>query len=133
MSTPDPPSEEVPRINGELPGKSDTNGNTNGAQQQQQQQSSPPPPVPPRGFEKPFDDDFMDPHELASTPVVGTKLEGLVMDEFEEDFNPRAYETASNGFGSHQSSNSMTNGGSSPFLSTNGSLSTPPPLCRAFL
>ncbi|XP_017798579.1 PREDICTED: PTB domain-containing engulfment adapter protein 1-like isoform X2 [Habropoda laboriosa] len=66
----------------------DSNGNTSNGSQ--------PPPVPPRSFEKSFDDNFMG-SEPAPTPSVGTKLEGLLMDEFEEDFNPRAYESAANG------------------------------------
>ncbi|XP_029175908.1 PTB domain-containing engulfment adapter protein 1-like isoform X2 [Nylanderia fulva] len=76
---------------------SDSNGNTSNGPQQ-------PPPVPPRSFEKSFDDDFMG-NEPVPIPSVGTKLEGLLMDEFEEDFNPRAYETAANGLANHQSNN----------------------------
>ncbi|XP_067003317.2 PTB domain-containing engulfment adapter protein 1 [Anabrus simplex] len=80
---------------------------------------SQPPPVPPRAFEasnKPFgDDDFM-----SEVPAVGTKLEGLLLDELEEDddFNPRAYEPSpGNGAAS-----------SALFAGTNGSASSPPPL-----
>ncbi|XP_011301628.1 PTB domain-containing engulfment adapter protein 1 [Fopius arisanus] len=114
------PPEGGARLNGNAKlGKSDTNGNTsNGGQQ--------PPPVPPRSFDKSFDDDFMD--KQVPTPVVGTKLEGLLMDEFEEeeeDFNPRAYETASNGFSLN--SCSIANGeATSPFASTNGTSTSPP-------
>ncbi|KAK0175302.1 hypothetical protein PV327_009062 [Microctonus hyperodae] len=118
-------TEDTPRINGNgklSNNKNDTNGNTsNGAQQ--------PPPVPPRSFEKTFDDDFLSNEPTSTpTPIVGTKLEGLLMDEFEEDFNPRAYETAANGFGNHQVNNTLTNGQTtSPFSSTNNTI-TPPPL-----
>lgn len=67
-------------------------------------------------------------------PSVGTKLEGLLMDEFEEDFNPRAYETAANGLVNHQSNNgALLNGqissGSNFFSQSNGT-SSPPPLCK---
>lgn len=70
-------------------------------------------------------------NEPVSTPSVGTKLEGLLMDEFEEDFNPRAYETATNGLTNHQSnSNSLLNGqvssGSNFFSQSNGTISPPP-------
>lgn len=73
-------------------------------------------------------------NEPVSTPSVGTKLEGLLMDEFEEDFNPRAYETAANGLTNHQSNNnSLLNGqasaGSNFFSQSNGTTS-PPPLCK---
>lgn len=42
------------------------------------------PPVPPRQFE--------------NTPAVGTKLEGLLLNEFDQDndFDPRSYENSSN-------------------------------------
>lgn len=64
-------------------------------------------------------------------PSVGTKLEGLLMDEFEEDFNPRAYETAANGLANHQSNNNpLLNGqissGSNFFSQSNGTTSPPP-------
>lgn len=127
---------------------SDSNGNTSNGPQQ-------PPPVPPRSFEKTFDDDFMGydwydykfnnslailsdltlfslhRNEPAPIPSVGTKLEGLLMDEFEEDFNPRAYETAANGLANHQSNNnSLLNGqvssGSNFFSQSNGTTSPPP-------
>lgn len=102
---------------------SDSNGNTSNGPQQ-------PPPVPPRSFEKSFDDNFLE-NEPVSTPSVGTKLEGLLMDEFEEDFNPRAYETAANGLTNHQSNNnSLLNGqvssGSNFFSQSNGTTSPPP-------
>ncbi|XP_043600000.1 PTB domain-containing engulfment adapter protein 1-like isoform X2 [Bombus pyrosoma] len=101
----------------------DSNGNTSNGSQQ-------PPPVPPRSFEKTFDDNFMG--EPTPTPSVGTKLEGLLMDEFEEDFNPRAYETAANGLTNHQSShNSLLNGqvsSNSNFFSQSNGTTSPPPL-----
>lgn len=103
---------------------SDTNGNTSNGPQQ-------PPPVPPRSFEKSFDDDFMG-NEPSPAPSVGTKLEGLLMDEFDEDdFNPRAYETAANGLANHQSNNNpLFNGqlssGSNFFSQSNGTTSSPP-------
>ncbi|KAF6203906.1 hypothetical protein GE061_002244 [Apolygus lucorum] len=60
--------------------------------------SSPPllgptvPPVPPRSFERssPL---------INESPAVGTKLEGLLMDEL-DDFNPRAFENSHNNNGS---------------------------------
>ncbi|KAG5305791.1 CED6 protein, partial [Pseudoatta argentina] len=101
---------------------SDSNGNTSNGPQQ-------PPPVPPRSFETNFDDDFMR-NEPTPMPSVGTKLEGLLMDEFEEDFNPRAYETAANGLANHQSNNPLLNGqissGSNFFSQSNGTTSPPP-------
>lgn len=42
------------------------------------------PPVPPRAFEK---NSF-----IGEIPAVGTKLEGLLLDELDDDFNPRAFE-----------------------------------------
>ncbi|XP_043465817.1 PTB domain-containing engulfment adapter protein 1-like [Leptopilina heterotoma] len=119
---------DASRVNGG-PGKfilnssSDTNGNaSNGAQQ--------PPPVPPRSFEKSFDDDFIGKNSSTPTPAVGTKLEGLLMDEFEEDFNPRAFENPSNGSPNHQSNNNSLLNGQSPsgsnfFAQTNGLNSAP--------
>lgn len=127
LHVPRAPSDS-PQVNGTisktlLNTSSDSNGNTSNGPQQ-------PPPVPPRSFEKSFDDDFMG-NEPVSTPSVGTKLEGLLMDEFEEDFNPRAYETATNGLTNHQSnSNSLLNGqvssGSNFFSQSNGTISPPP-------
>jgi len=64
-------------------------------------------------------------------PSVGTKLEGLLMDEFEEDFNPRAYETAANGLTNHQSNNNpLLNGqiSSLNFFSQSNGTTSPPPL-----
>lgn len=121
-------SNETTQVNGtsnkeSLGANSDSNGTTSNGPQQ-------PPPVPPRSFEKTFDDDFMG-NEPAPVPSVGTKLEGLLMDEFEEDFNPRAYESAANGLGNHQTNhNSILNGqvssGANFFSQTNGSTSPPP-------
>jgi hypothetical protein len=81
-----------------------------------------PPPVPPRAFEvgscsKPFgENDFIgDMLSSSAQPSVGTKLEGLLLDELEEDFNPRAYE---------QMPSNNNNSSSS-----NGSV-TSPPLCE---
>ncbi|XP_054280730.1 PTB domain-containing engulfment adapter protein 1 [Macrosteles quadrilineatus] len=78
------------------------------------------PPVPPRSFEaKPFpENDLIG--DLDTVPTVGTKLEGLLMDELEEDFNPRACEN-------------NTNNGTPSFIvnNNNGILlppSSPPPL-----
>ncbi|XP_024877905.1 PTB domain-containing engulfment adapter protein 1-like [Temnothorax curvispinosus] len=118
---------DSPQVNGTISqpllNMSDSNGNTSNGPQQ-------PPPVPPRSFEKSFDDDFMG-NEPAPMPSVGTKLEGLLMDEFEEDFNPRAYETATNGLANHQSNNNpLLNGqissGSIFFSQSNGTTSPPP-------
>ncbi|XP_029050621.1 PTB domain-containing engulfment adapter protein 1 isoform X1 [Osmia lignaria lignaria] len=121
-------SNEITQVNGSTnkssPGtNSDSNGNntTNGSQ---------PPPVPPRSFEKSFDDNFMG-NEPTPMPSVGTKLEGLLMDEFEEDFNPRAYESAVNGIANHQTNhNAILNGqlssNSNFFSQSNGSTSPPP-------
>ncbi|XP_043785432.1 PTB domain-containing engulfment adapter protein 1-like [Apis laboriosa] len=101
----------------------DSNGNTSNGSQQ-------PPPVPPRSFEKTFDDNFMG-NEPTPTPSVGTKLEGLLMDEFEEDFNPRAYESAINGLANHQTNhnnllNSQVSSNSNFFSQSNGTTSPPP-------
>jgi hypothetical protein len=118
---------DSPQINGTinkpLLNMSDSNGNTSNGPQQ-------PPPVPPRSFEKSFDDDFMG-NNSAPMPSVGTKLEGLLMDEFEEDFNPRAYETAANGLANHQSNNNaffngQISSGSNFFSQSNGTISPPP-------
>ncbi|XP_076182635.1 PTB domain-containing engulfment adapter protein 1 isoform X2 [Ptiloglossa arizonensis] len=103
---------------------SDSNGNTpNGSQQ--------PPPVPPRSFEKTFDDNFMA-SEPVPKPTVGTKLEGLLMDEFEEDFNPRAFESAVNGIANHQTNHSSLLNGqistNSNFFSQSNGTTSPPPL-----
>lgn len=73
-------------------------------------------------------------NEPTPMPSVGTKLEGLLMDEFEEDFNPRAYETAANGLANHQSNNNpLLNGqvssGTNFFSQSNGT-TNPPPLCK---
>lgn len=129
---------------------SDSNGNTpNGSQQ--------PPPVPPRSFEKTFDDNFMayvartlmfleifhgylitesfykNRSEPVPKPTVGTKLEGLLMDEFEEDFNPRAFESAVNGIANHQTNHSSLLNGqistNSNFFSQSNGTTSPPPLC----
>ncbi|KAL0267623.1 UNVERIFIED_CONTAM: hypothetical protein PYX00_009839 [Menopon gallinae] len=64
-----------------------TNASENGAA---------PPPVPPRAFEsnKPFQNDFLR-DNTTTQPSVGTKLEGLLLDDLEDDFNPRAYEAES--------------------------------------
>jgi len=53
-------------------------------------------------------------------PSVGTKLEGLLLDELEEDFNPRAYE---------QMTGNINNNGSLTSSNLNGSASSPP-LCE---
>lgn len=64
------------------------------------------PPVPPRTFE--------------NTPAVGTKLEGLLLNEFDQDndFDPRSYENEHNS--------------SQPFSNMNGNATNPPPLCKFF-
>ncbi|XP_076757795.1 PTB domain-containing engulfment adapter protein 1 [Xylocopa sonorina] len=120
---------ETAQVNGStskssLAVNNDSNGNTSNGSQQ-------PPPVPPRSFEKTFDDNFMG-SEPAPTPSVGTKLEGLLMDEFEEDFNPRAYESAVNGLANHQTNhNSVLNGqisSNSNFFSQSNGTTSPPPL-----
>lgn len=75
---------------------------------------------------------YINTSEPTPAPSVGTKLEGLLMDEFEEDFNPRAYETASNGTMNHQTNhNSLLNGQISPssnFFSQSNGITSPPPL-----
>ncbi|PNF29250.1 PTB domain-containing engulfment adapter protein 1 [Cryptotermes secundus] len=83
-----------------------------------------PPPVPPRAFEvgsgsKPFgESDFIgDMLSSSAQPSVGTKLEGLLLDELEEDFNPRAYE---------QMPSNINSSGSVTLSSSNGSVSSPP-------
>lgn len=83
-----------------------------------------PPPVPPRAFEassgnKPFgENSFISDLLSSAQPSVGTKLEGLLLDELEEDFNPRAYE---------RMSSSINDSGSLSL--SNGSVSSPP-LCK---
>lgn len=69
--------------------------------------------------------------ESTPTPSVGTKLEGLLMDEFEEDFNPRAYESMANGLTNHQTNllNGQVSSNSNFFSQSNGTTS-PPPLCE---
>ncbi|CAD1472729.1 unnamed protein product, partial [Heterotrigona itama] len=100
-------------------GINDSNGNTSNGSQQ-------PPPVPPRSFEKTFDDNFMGRSETTPTPSVGTKLEGLLMDEFEEDFNPRAYESTANGLTNHNNLlNGQVSSNSNFFSQTNGTTSPP--------
>jgi hypothetical protein len=83
--------------------------------------------VPPRAFEvtsgsKPFgESDFIgDMLSSSAQPSVGTKLEGLLLDELEEDFNPRAYE---------QMPSNINNSSSVTLCSSNGSVSSPP-LCE---
>ncbi|CAH1403738.1 unnamed protein product [Nezara viridula] len=61
------------------------------------------PPVPPRAFEK---SSF-----IGEIPAVGTKLEGLLLDELDDDFNPRAFE----------------NSNTSPITNGNPPLLAPPP------
>jgi hypothetical protein len=81
--------------------------------------------VPPRAFEassgsKPFgENSFISDMLSSAQPSVGTKLEGLLLDELEEDFNPRAYE--------RMSSNIINDSGSLSL--SNGSVSSPP-LCK---
>lgn len=61
---------------------------------------------------------------------MGTKLEGLLMDELEEDFNPRACEHNSNNT-NLQSNNFILNN-----YNGNGNLippSSPPPLCKFYI
>lgn len=77
-----------------------------------------PPAIPPRSGES----NFMTHNQgISSAPSVGTKLEGLLLDEMDEDFNPRAEEQS--GF----SSNSMPPA-PSLFPVTNGVSSSPAPL-----
>jgi len=59
-----------------------------------------------------------------SGPSVGTKLEGLLLDEMDEDFNPRAEE---NSVGLH---NTLAPSVPNPFPMTNGVSATPAPLCE---
>ncbi|XP_058794202.1 PTB domain-containing engulfment adapter protein 1-like isoform X2 [Phymastichus coffea] len=120
--------DSIPRVNGSasklfINSAADTNGNaSNGTQQ--------PPPVPPRSFEKSFDDNFMG-SESPSPQNLSTdsKGEGLLIDEFDEDdFNPRAFENTSNGISNHLSNNNSTNGqitAGAIFTQTNG-INSPP-------
>lgn len=55
------------------------------------------PPVPPRAFEK---NSF-----ISEVPSVGTKLEGLLLDELDDDFNPRAFENSQPTFNSNNNGN----------------------------
>ncbi|KAJ9591282.1 hypothetical protein L9F63_002185, partial [Diploptera punctata] len=80
-----------------------------------------PPPVPPRAFEatssKAFgEDSFISDMLSTNQPSVGTKLEGLLLNELDEDdFNPRAYECLP----SNNNSGNVT-------FNTNGSTTSPP-------
>ncbi|KAJ8687352.1 hypothetical protein QAD02_023146 [Eretmocerus hayati] len=119
----------IPRVNGNagklfINSSADTNGNaSNGAQQ--------PPPVPPRSFEKTFDDDFMGSEPTSpQNSSTESKPEGLLIDDFDEDdFNPRAFETSSNGITNNLANNNLSNGQITAgviFTQTNGT--NPPPL-----
>uniref|UniRef100_A0A224XPC1 Putative cell death protein 6 n=2 Tax=Panstrongylus TaxID=65342 RepID=A0A224XPC1_9HEMI len=66
------------------------------------------PPVPPRSFEK---NAF-----ISDIPSVGTKLEGLLLDELDDDFNPRAYETQTNNVQKSQQNLLLNNNGPPPLL-----------------
>jgi hypothetical protein len=80
-----------------------------------------PPPIPPRASSSGREFRETDFTLLPSfLPSVGTKLEGLLLDELEEDFNPRAYE---------QMTSNINNNGSLPLSNSNGSASSPP-LCE---
>nr|CAD7195843.1 unnamed protein product [Timema douglasi] len=110
-SSPDSHSTHSSKENGtsNLLNLSPTNISSNGFMAQ-------PPPVPPRAFEasKPFgEDDFLSDMIPSSQPTVGTKLEGLLLDELEDDFNPRACEGNSVGV-------------AGIFPASNGSASSPP-------
>ncbi|GFG38739.1 hypothetical protein Cfor_02770, partial [Coptotermes formosanus] len=79
---------------------------------------SKPPPIPPRASSSGREFRETDFTLLPSfLPSVGTKLEGLLLDELEEDFNPRAYE---------QMTSNINNNGSLPLSNSNGSASSPP-------
>lgn len=82
-----------------------------------------PPPVPPRVFEssKPFDDDFLRDNVNSNQPSVGTKLEGLLLDDLEDDFNPRAFE-------GHAQTTAKPVNHTSPTGLFNGNSTSPPPL-----
>lgn len=77
-----------------------------------------PPAIPPRAGENNF---MMHNQVPTSAPSVGTKLEGLLLDEMDEDFNPRAEE---NSVTSKTSSPLVQN----PFPMTNGVSGSPAPL-----
>lgn len=84
---------------------------------------APPPPVPPRqnsgsNFNTQTFGDISDLD--VNVPSVGTKLEGLLMDELEEDFNPRAYEQGN----SQPEQQQAFNGSAAP---TPAPLLAPPP------
>ncbi|KAK9504369.1 hypothetical protein O3M35_010717 [Rhynocoris fuscipes] len=66
------------------------------------------PPVPPRSFEK---NSF-----ISDAPTVGTKLEGLLLDELDDDFNPRANEVPTNGVQKSQTNLLRNNNGPPPLL-----------------
>ncbi|XP_034230205.1 PTB domain-containing adapter protein ced-6 isoform X2 [Thrips palmi] len=78
-----------------------------------------PPAIPPRAGENNF---MMHNQVTSSAPSVGTKLEGLLLDEMDEDFNPRAEEN------SVAPSNTSVPSVANPFPMTNGISSTPAPL-----
>ncbi|XP_075219227.1 PTB domain-containing adapter protein ced-6 isoform X2 [Lycorma delicatula] len=106
---------------------------------------SPPPPVPPRqgnaatigtgSLQSPnalMGRAFSTEGELISDltvnrPSVGTKLEGLLMDELEEDFNPRAYESSTQPETSHLTLHSQVQNYNGNPVTTPPLLAPPPP------
>lgn len=99
-------------------------GSSNGISTPPSASLAQPPPVPPRAFEassgsKAFgENSFISDMLSSNQPSVGTKLEGLLLNELDEDdFNPRAYERLPS---------SNNNNSANVMFSTNGSTSPPP-------
>ncbi|KAJ1519415.1 hypothetical protein ONE63_004707 [Megalurothrips usitatus] len=80
-----------------------------------------PPAIPPRAGENNF---MMHNQAGISVPSVGTKLEGLLLDEMDEDFNPRAEESSA----ALQSSTSVPSSVPNHFPVANGVMAAPAPL-----
>lgn len=116
-------------------------GNINNGSTMTGPASPPPPPVPPRqgpcsssvgassGLSSPnkhSNTSFGEGESMSdfnlTVPIVGTKLEGLLLDELEEDFNPRAYESQQSLDVVRSSSNIQTS------QTCNGNPITTPPL-----
>ncbi|KAK3927750.1 PTB domain-containing adapter protein ced-6, partial [Frankliniella fusca] len=84
-----------------------------------------PPAIPPRSGENNFMMYISRPSQAgASSPSVGTKLEGLLLDEMDEDFNPRAEENST----SLASSSASVTSSTAHLAMSNGVSSAPAPL-----
>lgn len=99
------------------------------------------PVIPPRNFQNQINNTLE-----ALKPSVGTKLEGLLLNsDSDSDFDPRASESESNGnkitndlfgfeppktMGQQLFNNGNATNGVNHLLITNGTTSSPPPLCK---